>query len=162
LGKIRYIISQFITGTGQAISAKGGLLIGTPGLKPAYLGVGYIIGPKLASLNFSGGLVAWGLLTPIIYYFLSSHIDLTAWSQYLVDNNLATDTDAAMKKISDPQFQMITIWKSIVRPIAIGGMLVGTVFTLWKMRKSLVAGIAVRGDVKTIVCCTDRIDKDSA
>ncbi|HPD65392.1 MAG TPA: oligopeptide transporter, OPT family [Bacteroidia bacterium] len=156
--------SQFITGTGQAISAKGGLLIGTPGLKPAYLGVGYIIGPKLASLNFSGGLVAWGLLTPIIYYFLSSHIDLNAWAQYLVDNNLATDTDAAMKKISDPQFQMITIWKSIVRPIAIGGMLVGTVFTLWKMRKSLVAGIARSvGDVRKATqggAVTDRIDKD--
>jgi len=156
--------SQFITGTGQAISAKGGLMIGTPGLKPAYLGVGYIIGPKLASLNFSGGLVAWGLLTPIIYYFLSSHIDFTAWAQYLVDNNLANDTNAAMQKISDPQFQMITIWKTIVRPIAIGGMLVGTVFTLWKMRKSLIAGIARSvGDVRKATkgdSNTARIDKD--
>ena len=37
---------------------------------PELLGVGYIIGPKLASLNFSGGLLAWGLLVPIIAYFI--------------------------------------------------------------------------------------------
>ena len=35
-----------------------------PGIFPAYLGVGYIIGPRLASLNFAGGLLAWGLFAP--------------------------------------------------------------------------------------------------
>ena len=33
------------------------------------MGVGYIIGPRLAALNFSGGVLAWGLLAPIITYF---------------------------------------------------------------------------------------------
>ena len=33
---------------------------------------------------------------------------------------------------------MIQVWKDYVRPIAIGGMLVGCcVYTLWRMRKSL-------------------------
>ena len=54
--------------TGTAIPGQGGLLISSPGISPAYMGVGYIIGPKLGALNFSGGLMAWGLLTPIIMY----------------------------------------------------------------------------------------------
>jgi len=34
------------------------------------MGVGYIIGPNLAALNFSGGLLAWGLFVPLLLYFL--------------------------------------------------------------------------------------------
>ena len=30
-------------------------------ISPAYLGVGYIIGPRLAALNFAGGVVASGV-----------------------------------------------------------------------------------------------------
>ncbi len=157
--------SQFITGAGKAITGKGGILIGTPGLKPAYLGVGYIIGPKLAGLNFSGGVIAWGLLAPIILYFVGPHIDFTAWADYLIANNVAANMDAAMVKVNDPVFQITEIWKTIVRPIAIGGMLVGTFYTLWKMRKSLFAGIARSvGDVKKATkgeaVVTERIDKD--
>ena len=39
-----------------------------PAISPAYLGVGYIIGPRLAALNFSGGVIAWGLLVPLILF----------------------------------------------------------------------------------------------
>ena len=38
------------------------------------MGVGYIIGPRLASLNFSGGVVAWGLLVPLLLYFLGPQL----------------------------------------------------------------------------------------
>ena len=33
------------------------------------------------------------------------------------------------------------VWRYIVRPIAVGGMLVGAAYTLFKMRSSLTAGI---------------------
>ncbi len=156
--------SQFITGAGKAIKAKGGILLGSPGLKPAYIGVGYIIGPRLASLNFSGGIIAWGLLTPIILYFISPFIDLQAWAQFLVDQNLAANMKIAMERVNDPMFQITETWKTIVRPIAIGGMLVGTFWTLWGMRKSLSQGIkrsvqdlkeAAKGE-----STTERIEKD--
>ncbi|HQF44103.1 MAG TPA: oligopeptide transporter, OPT family [Ignavibacteriaceae bacterium] len=101
---------------------KGHLLFRSPDVSPAYMGVGYIIGPRLASLNFSGGVLAWGLLTPMIAYFKYYNQELPA------DFNWA-DT-------------MVKVWKDYVRPIAIGGMLVGAGFTLWKMRKSLITGIA--------------------
>ncbi len=156
--------TQFITGVGEAIKAKGGILLGSPGLKPAYIGVGYIIGPKLASLNFSGGIIAWGLLAPAILYFVAPYIDMQAWAEYLVAQNLAVDTQAAMSKISNPSYQITEIWKTIVRPMAIGGMLVGTAYTLWNMRKSLFAGIKRSVDdlrkAASGTEATERIEKD--
>lgn len=108
---------------------KGNILFKSPDVSPAYMGVGYIIGPRLAALNFSGGVLAWGLLTPMIAYF-----------KYY-NQELPVGTDWAI--------EMVAIWKMYVRPIAIGGMLVGAGFTLWKMRKSLATGIARSvGDVK--------------
>lgn len=126
---------------GTPFGAEGGLVLSSPAVKPAYLGVGYIIGPKLASLNFSGGLLAWGLITPIIYYFIGPHINVEAWAQYLAATT-QTNLDKATNQVKDPIFQMTEIWKYIVRPIAIGGMLVGAGFTLFKMRKSLATGIS--------------------
>jgi putative OPT family oligopeptide transporter len=118
--------------TGEA-TAQGGILLSSPGVSPAYIGVGYIIGPKLASLNFSGGLLAWGLFVPIIMYFLSPTL-------FPVGTVVTDDTWMAAA---------INIWKFIVRPIAIGGMLVGAGFTLFRMRKSLITGIKRSiGDVK--------------
>ena len=39
------------------------------GVEPALLGVGYIIGPRIASITVSGGLLAALVLTPMIAYF---------------------------------------------------------------------------------------------
>ncbi|HPS64921.1 MAG TPA: oligopeptide transporter, OPT family [Ignavibacteria bacterium] len=129
---------------GTAIQAKGGMLISAPGISPAYVGVGYIIGPKYASLNFSGGLLAWGLLTPIIYYFISPYITpqfISDWAGYLAATT-HMDPAKALENVQDPAFQIGQIWRYIVRPIAIGGMLMGAFYTLYSMRKSLFAGLS--------------------
>ena len=132
----------------SSASAGGGALISTPGVSPAYMGVGYIIGPELAALNFTGGLLAWGLFVPLLFYFLGPE---------LVPNVYASDQtwiDGA-----------VNIWRSIVRPIAIGGMLFSAGYTLYKMRKSLATGLgrAIR-DVKQAAGgdfqVEDRTDKD--
>ena len=117
-------------GASGVASPKGGILLSSPGISPAYMGVGYIIGPKLASLNFSGGMIAWGLLVPTIVYFLAPSMP-----------EIQSEADWVALSIN--------VWKFIVRPIAIGGMLMGACFTLFKMRKSLIAGIKRSvGDVK--------------
>lgn len=135
------------TVTGTKFAGQGGMMIGSPGISPAYIGVGYIIGPKLGSLNFSGGVLAWGLLTPIILYFLAPSFDLSAMAAQFIASDPTLTTDAAMNKVWTTSFY--SIWRYVVRPIAIGGMLVSAVYTLWKMRKSLTAGIARSvGDVK--------------
>ncbi|MBM4158188.1 MAG: oligopeptide transporter, OPT family [Ignavibacteria bacterium] len=122
---------------GTPIKAGGGMLLSSPGISPAYMGVGYIIGPKYASLNFSGGLLAWGLLAPIFYFLLFPYISTAEFLQ-----NWAVVAETTVDKVSDPAFQINQIWKYIVRPIAIGGMLMGAFYTLFKMRKSLAAGLA--------------------
>ena len=39
---------------------------------PEYLGVGYIIGPKVSGVLFAGGVFSWLVLMPLIYFFGSS------------------------------------------------------------------------------------------
>ena len=128
------------------VGAQGGMVLSTPAVSPAFLGVGYIIGPKLASLNFSGGLLAWGLFVPILMYFLGPQLGIEKMNEGEL-------IDTAGK-----------IWYFLVRPIAIGGMLTGAGFTLFKMRKSLATGISrAVGDVKkaaTSEHVTARTDKD--
>jgi len=124
----------------------GGMLLSSPGISPAYMGVGYIIGPKLGALNFSGGIIAWGLLVPIITYFLAPGV--------LPESAPHGDWIALS----------YSVWKFIVRPIAIGGMLVGAGFTLFKMRKSLATGLSRSvSDVKKAATgdhVVDRVNKD--
>lgn len=115
--------------TGSRFTGEGGLFLGSFGVKPAYFGVGYIIGPKLGSLTFSGGLLSWGLLTPIILYFMGPTL-------VVPETGLSPATAAEWLAVAKQVFQ------SIVKPIAIGGMLVGAVYTLFNMRKSLTEGIA--------------------
>ena len=144
LAELRFIATsweKFVEFSRAAISLKAsgsatgqsGILVSTPGVRPAYIGVGYIIGPKLASLNFSGGLLAWGLFVPILTYFIGPTLLPAGTSA-----EEATWVDMANN-----------VWRYIVRPIAIGGMLTSAGFTLFRMRKSLLTGLRRSiGDVK--------------
>ena len=99
-----------------------------PAISPAYLGVGYIIGPRLASLNFAGGVIAWGLLVPLILFLGGP----TLVTQFMpAGANVMTPDNAFWAG------QAGAVWSFIVRPIAVGGMLVGACYTLFRMRKSL-------------------------
>lgn len=104
----------------------GASTFAAPDVSPAYLGVGYIIGPRLAALNFAGGVVAWGLLVPLLTYTVGPYIQAgMPAGQTLKWSELAG-----------------AIYFSIVRPIAVGGMLVGATYTLFRMRKQLGVGMA--------------------
>lgn len=112
-----------------ALSAGGVSTFAAPTVSPAYLGVGYIIGPELAALNFSGGVLAWGFMVPLIMFLLGPNIQTL----------LPPGTD-----VGNPESwagQIGLIWRFIVRPIAVGGMLVGAAYTLYRMRKNLFGGL---------------------
>ncbi|HEY1464645.1 MAG TPA: oligopeptide transporter, OPT family [Terriglobales bacterium] len=109
----------------NVIAAGGAATVAAPSISPAYLGVGYIIGLRLASLQFAGGVLAWGLIIPLVIFFLGPQV-----RHYLPADT--PDNWAAMTA---------AVWKVIVRPIAVGGMLVGAAYTLFKMGKSLTAGL---------------------
>jgi putative OPT family oligopeptide transporter len=115
-----------LKGDAMTIPAGGATTFQAPGVSPAYLGVGYIIGPELGALNFAGGLLAWGLFVPLLVFFLGP--------------SLAPGYTAA-DGVTDWAGMAGHLWRYIVRPIAVGGMLVGAAFTLWKMRRNLILGI---------------------
>ncbi|MGI9104429.1 MAG: OPT family oligopeptide transporter [Terriglobales bacterium] len=134
--------------TSPTVATGGMTTFDTPAISPAYLGVGYIIGPRLAALNFAGGVVAWGLLVPMLVYFLGPGILASLPAGATMDwSGLANN-----------------IWFSIVRPIAVGGMLVGAGFTLFRMRAQLGAGMArAVSDLKKSAAAhevADRTEKD--
>src|SRR5580698_887499 len=113
-------------GTQNALPTGGITVFSGPTVSPAYIGVGYVIGPVLASLNFSGTIIAWGLLIPLLMYFMGPQI-----RTFMPDGS--DDSWIGMAN---------TVWRYIVRPIAVGGMLFGAAYTLFRMRKSLGIGLA--------------------
>src|ERR1700681_2527653 len=113
------------TGSTHVIATGGTTVFAAPSVSPAYLGVGYIIGVRLASIQFAGSVLAWGLMVPLMIYFLGPQ--LKAYLPADTPDNWANMADA--------------VWRYIVRPIAVGGMLVGAAYTLFKMRAGLTAGI---------------------
>ena len=58
----------------RALGAGGVTMASAPTVSPAYIGVGYIIGPELAALQFSGSVLAWGLMVPLLIFFLGPQL----------------------------------------------------------------------------------------
>ncbi|HET9300722.1 MAG TPA: oligopeptide transporter, OPT family, partial [Candidatus Polarisedimenticolaceae bacterium] len=120
---------QVRLGTGanaNALSTGGATQIVTPDVSPAYIGVGYILGPSVAALNFAGSLFAWGFMVPVLIYFLGPQL------QTYLPPGAPVDSWAGMTR---------SVWQFIVRPIAVGGMLVGAGFTMFRMREKIGQGL---------------------
>ncbi len=134
------------------VDAGGTVAVAGPGIYPAYIGVGYIIGPRLASLNFAGGVLAWGLFAPLLMFFLGPQLVEKFYGPSVALAEVGWDV------------MMLDVWKFIIRPIAVGAMLVGAGYTLFRMRKNLAAGIKRSiGDVKKAaghVEATSRVEQD--
>ena len=103
----------------------GGIYWSTPNLSPALMGIGYIIGPELASINASGGVIAWWVMIPLLLFF---------------DPNLPARLGMAQNAAWD--VVSYSVWYNIVRPIAVGTMLVGACHTLYSMRASILQSLA--------------------
>lgn len=113
-------------GSTNTIPTGGITMFSGPTVSPAYMGVGYVIGPELGALQFSGGLLAWGVLVPLFIYFLGPRIQ-----QFI-------PAGAGQAGWAD---QAAAVWRYIVRPIAVGGMLVGAAYTLFRMGKNLTSSL---------------------
>ncbi|HEX4208806.1 MAG TPA: oligopeptide transporter, OPT family, partial [Candidatus Binataceae bacterium] len=86
-------------------------------LSGALLGVGFIIGPRIASLVFIGGAINWIAAIPIVTAF---HPELYALAA----------ADAAHQ-----------VWSERTRYLGVGAMLVGGVVTLWRLRVAIGRGL---------------------
>jgi putative OPT family oligopeptide transporter len=96
---------------------------------PEYLGVGYIIGPRVAGTLFAGGVFSWLVLMPAIYFF-GSHFP------------------GALYPATQPISQMTPsdLWASYVRPMGAGAVAASGLITLIKtiptIAGALKAGVA--------------------
>ncbi len=87
-------------------------------LSVALLSVGFIVGIRIASFIFFGGVLGFGLLVPM--YGL-----IYGWPE----------TDSLVDGF-------YSIWSSQIRYVGVGAMVVGGVHTLWSMRKTIITGLS--------------------
>jgi putative OPT family oligopeptide transporter len=87
-------------------------------LSVALLSVGFIVGIRIASFIFFGGVLGFGLLVPM--YGL-----IYGWPE----------TDTLVEGF-------YAIWSSQIRYVGVGAMVVGGVHTLWSMRKTIITGLS--------------------
>jgi putative OPT family oligopeptide transporter len=108
------------------VATTGGVPYSTPAASTALMGVGYIIGPRLAAINFSGSAIAWWVLIPLVLF---------------IDPDLPRRLASATGEPASWDVISYSVWYNVVRPIAVGTMLVAAVYTLYTMRESLLASV---------------------
>ena len=114
-------------------------------LSPALLGVGYIVGLNVGIVVVSGSILSWQFAIPIYHAFFMG-----------TDPALATSVaGASAGDIAG------AIWSAKIRYLGVGAMLIGGVWTLFSLRKSLLSGIksgfaAARKGTGHVVAETDR------
>jgi putative OPT family oligopeptide transporter len=126
------------------VQHRGAVAFATPSISPALIGVGYIIGFELSAINFSGGVLAWLVFIPLAFF---------------LDPNLAANLSAGGVAPAEGEL-IFSVWYNIVRPVAVGAMLVGAANTMWGMRASI--GQAFAGAFRRSHAGTQksRLDRD--
>lgn len=116
----------------------GAAVAGSLDVSAALLGVGYIIGIRIAALVFAGGAFAWLVAIPV----------LTAFHHGNGTGDAATTASQ--------------LWSGQVRYLGVGAMLMGGVVTLWKLRTRIASAIAdsIRVVRSTQAAATAREDTD--
>jgi putative OPT family oligopeptide transporter len=96
-------------------------------LSPALLSIGYIVGLNIAVLVFLGGAFNWLVVIPL--YAASQD-----WAVYPQEHALAGQV---MNALDYAGF----LWSTQTRYLGVGAMLIGGLWTIFHMRKSLLTGI---------------------
>lgn len=94
-------------------------------LSPALLGVGYIVGLNIGIVVLSGSILSWHIAIPLYHMFFMGTDPALAQS---VAGAGAEDVAGA-------------IWSAKIRYLGVGAMLIGGVWTLFSLRKSLLSGV---------------------
>ncbi|MGC2299214.1 MAG: oligopeptide transporter, OPT family [Acidobacteriaceae bacterium] len=114
---------------------------------PEYLGVGYIIGARVAGTMFAGGVFSWLVLMPAIYFF-GSHLP------------------GALYPATKPVAQMSPgeLWSSYVRPMGAGAVAASGLITLCRTIPTIVgalkAGLGNLQKSKETLASEERTDRD--
>ncbi len=89
-------------------------------LSPALLGVGWIIGPRIAAMVFGGGVIGWLIAIPLVGYYRDWTYDDLMWGG---------------------EAGIFRVWREDTLYIGIGAIIVGGLYTMFKMRKAIITGV---------------------
>ena len=135
-GTIHGIISigKYNIGAGN----NDGYIYGGVAASPALLGVGWIIGPKISAFVFVGGLLGWVILAPLIALATGLPTPNLGDPQVLAD---VLQLGGGNLQTGSLIWGFFNIWGNYVRYIGVGAMVVGGLYTIFKLRSSLASGI---------------------
>src|ERR1700723_1899113 len=91
-----------------------------------YLGVGFIIGPRVAGILFAGGVISWLLVMPAIQFF----------------GQLAGNTPIYPSTIPIPQMTPDDMWRQYIRPMGAGAVAAAGVITLLRTLPTIISRFA--------------------
>jgi putative OPT family oligopeptide transporter len=92
---------------------------------PEYLGVGYIIGPRVAGVIFAGGVISWLVLMPLIYFFGKA-----------LPGPLYPGT------VPIAQMGPSQLWSTYIRPMGAGAVAASGLITLIKTLPTIVGALS--------------------
>lgn len=87
---------------------------------PALLGVGFIIGPRIASTMMAGGVIGWWVVMPLIKIFAQSQ-------------DIISPATAAVSAMANED-----LWASYIRYIGAGGVTLGGIFSLFRILPGII------------------------
>jgi len=137
--------SSKLTVLGNSINYSGGFMLETPAASPALTGVGFIVGLRVSAVLFAGAVMGWLFLVPGFVFLNPALADLTSTGNSWIDI-------------------AVEVWRTQVRPLAVGTMIVAAFYTLYNLRGALTAGItkAIRdiGSAKSDNKTPNRLELD--
>src|SRR5919198_1436017 len=103
-------------------------------ISPEYLGVGYVIGPRIAGTMFAGGVLSWLVLLPLLS-ILGGYINVPLPPIHPnFANNPATGMPFLLSEMSPAQ-----IWSAYIRYIGAGAVLAAGLITLGRTLPTIIA-----------------------
>ena len=122
-------------------------------LSPALLGVGYIVGLNIGIVVLAGSVISWNIAIPI---FQATQMD--------ANPELAAVIAGACEGLASHECAETTagiLWSREIRYLGVGAMLVGGLWALVSLRKSIVSGVrsglaATRAGASAVIAHTDR------
>jgi putative OPT family oligopeptide transporter len=97
-----------------------------------YLGVGYIIGPRVSGILFAGGIVSWLVIMPAINFY----------------GQLAGSTPLYPSTIPIPLMTPDDMWRSYIRPMGAGAVAAAGLITLLRTLPTIIS--ALRAGLKDV------------
>ncbi|HEX9344763.1 MAG TPA: oligopeptide transporter, OPT family [Candidatus Acidoferrum sp.] len=97
-----------------------------------YLGVGYIIGPRVSGILFAGGIISWLVMMPAIKFY----------------GQLAGNTPIYPSTIPIPLMTPDDIWRSYIRPMGAGAVAAAGLITLLRTLPTIIS--ALRAGLKNV------------